>query len=72
MLENVPLLEEEDTEGTGEVSDKMEDEEEGIIGVNPADTKEAGVKLLEVSVYYIHTCMYVRIMCVSIYISVLQ
>ena len=67
MLESVPLLEEEDTEGTGEVGDKMEDEEEGIIGVNPADTKEAGVKLLEVSVYiltylYVHTYV-----CVCVY-----
>ena len=42
------MLEEEDIEGTGEVGDRGEDEEEGMIGVNPADRKEAGAQLLQV------------------------
>jgi hypothetical protein len=47
VLENLPVLEEEDIEGTGEVGDRGEDEEEGMIGVNPADRKEAGAQLLQ-------------------------
>ena len=35
-----------DGDDTGEVDDKMEDEEEGAIGRNPADSKEADMEML--------------------------
>ena len=41
-----------DGDDTGEVDDKMEDEEEGAIGRNPADSKEANMEMLNVRVTF--------------------